>query len=340
MTLLTRASTGPLMLGTPPAMIPLLSKDLRVQWVGEQPLLTPIDLLPWWSTQFFRSRPDLQPVFHVDWQVAASAPTHVLAATPGTWVTEVPRHLQGDAVAAVVRLAEHAGRTARAFPLLGDEEAVEEHFVASGCRNEPDEDRRLVMRHAWARVTDQRGPADLDDGVVLYEPGGPLHFDELWTLYRTVMEVLSEHHPIAAVLPREQFEQVACSEQGALFVRVIDRRPASMALMSTDVSAFEWLDAHWEQRLRDTTGISNIVVVPGIVTTGEHRHRGLISGILDCILDMCTAVQCDVLATFPCNNLSRNYTPAIAGRVVDRYRDFHGAVERTASYDFMAFDVS
>jgi len=338
-----RRCTGPLRLGVPDEFVATLEEDERVVWLGGTPVLVPIEHLPWWSGRFFGSSglPGTSDVRYCDWDALTRLdPGH--GSTDGAraddlpgglWVCEVPDDQLDQADRAVAALASQAGRSARAVPLLDDEEAVEEYY-ATMLRVEHHLDRPFDLRASWRELVDAGAAREADpDGPSLMFPGHPVALDELWQMYADTMGVLSLDHPIEAVLQREEFDGFVTSERDAMLVLCSGGAPISVALVSSDPNRFEWLDQRWIDALRTPPAPREVAFVPGIATRIDSRMKGSILELLTSFTRLIVQWSTDITVVFPCNNLSRNYTPRISQRASEQLGDrLRGRVHKVAGY--------
>ena len=351
MTDLDRRCTGPLRLGVPVELRDGLRADERVVWLEGSPVVTPIGHLPWWSTRFFEASqlPGSDEVQYCDWDaVVQSGRTSGLddpglqgSARPALWVAEVPEELVGEADAAVSVLASHMGREVQPVQLLGDTDAVEEHFLMRLRVLDP-VDRQFDPRAAWRELVDGGVARDGDpDGASLMTVDHPIELDELWDLYSNTMAVLSQDHPIEAALEREEFDAFVTSPTDIMLVLCKGGEALSVALVSTDPSRFEWFDQRWTEQLTPQGPPRNMALIPGIATRFDRRMTGSIVELLGLLGRLIVESSTDITLMFPCNNASRDYTPHLSQKALDHQGEqLQGRVERVARYLMRGYVVS
>lgn len=315
-------------------------------WLDEElALLTPLDRLPWWSERFFLqlSIAGATEARYLDWDGAAGrnlGATNVKSDPlrwPQLWVGEVPHGYGNEWEAVANALAESAELTIRHTKLLEVEEAVEEHFVLP-VRVDAPSPKRFSPRAIWRELLDAGQTIDSDpDGPSLLLDPSAEEIDELWKLYSETMSVLSTGHPIESTLDRSEFERFIDHQDDCVLVLRSGGEPIALALLNTDLARFEWLDQRWYREILPQPTSPALVMIPGIVTKLDRQSLGLIHTLLMLIPRMIEHSRSEVTVTFPCNNLSRQYTPAIAQRGLDPFKPvLKGAVERIATYQFRA----
>ncbi len=351
MTSPSRRCTGPLRLGVPDELRPTLASDDRVVWLGRTAALTPIEQLPWWSSDFFAASaiPGSNDVYYCDWdasaqwgvgEVEASAPWAEPAANM-LWVAEVPADRVPEADAAVSALAGRLSCNASPTPLLGELDAVEEHFALPLTVLEPVR-HRFDPRGAWEELVRAGLAHDGDpEGPSLVGPGHPVELDELWQMYSDTMRALSSDHPIEAALQREEFDSFVTSDRDAMLVLCRGGAPVSVALSATNLDADEWIDSRWTSQLLQGSGSRDVILVPGIATRIDRRMTGSIVELLVALGRIVVQASANLLLLFPCNNVSRHYTPAIAQKATDRFGEqLTGQVHKAASYIIRGYRVA
>lgn len=340
----SRRVSGPLRLGVPAEVAAALRDDPRVVWQRDTPVLTPIEHLPWWSPAYFEEQGvDLGHVAYVDWDAVAGLAEPELGPTggvgePGLWVTEIPAGFEDEAEATVQQVAGRWGRTATRRPLLADEEAVEEYWV---CRLEHPQRRSdaFDLRTAWRAIVGDGRRVDGDPDGASLAAGRADELDVLWELYCEGMRPLSLGHPIQGTLERAEFDALVTGAKSCAVVLRSAGEPVSVALMSTDLEHFGWIDPRWFDA--EIAPMSpNTMFIPGIVTRLDRRLEGRIDQLLSVILDFIEVTRLDLTILFPCNNLSRHYTPRLTQQVYEtRTTPVRGRVERVASCEFAGFEV-
>lgn len=351
MTVPDRRCTGPLRLGVPAELVPALRADDRVVWLDGTPVVTPVRHLPWWSHAFL-TRSGLagaDDARYCDWDAVSQAgPAAVVQPPPAPrgpgaaslWVTEVPDDLIAEADAVVASLAAGMGLRSRPVRLLDGQDAVEEHFTVQ-LRIQRPTDRELDLRAAWDDLVLTGGARDGDpDGPSLLTPGHPVDRDALWGLYSSTMALLSQDHPIEAALQRDEFESFATSPRDVMLVMCSGGEPVSLALIATSLSQFSWLDPRWTDRLLVPGSPQNLALIPGIATRVDRQMVGSIAELLHLFGLLVLGASTDVTLLFPCNNVSREYTPRITQKAIDRFGDrLWGRVGSAAAYVLRGYVV-
>lgn len=339
-----RPCSGPLMLGIPHDLAKELRRAPGVRCDDDQPCLVPVGMLPWWSKEFFGSDRRFDDVYLVAPEAVPMSPSAAIAAGAcGTWVVEAIDRDVEMVDRAVRRLAHAACMTVAEDPLLGTEDAVEEHYGIAVKQRSRAAGEHLTVEASWAHIVSHGAVVDSEahKEIARYTANGPIELGDIWNLYRNVMSHLSRYHPIEGVLPRQQFESIAASPDSAILTRSLDGIPISMAIISTEASSFDWLDPRWVDEIRVRNDTEQVLVIPGIVTSAHARKLNVVDALLDMVLEIVLASGTDTTILFPCNNLSRGYTPRISQRTMDRYRaHLTGDVELLARYVFRGYRVS
>jgi hypothetical protein len=256
-------------------------------------------------------------------------------------VSEVPETLLDVAESVVRAFARNLQLNISALHLLETEDAVEEYFVLHGTAQERFEEH-FDPRSIWdGRVQRGLGKQNDPNGVSLLTDPIQADIDSIWELYVSNMQELSLSHPIKGDLDLDSFETLLRSPLSAAFVGRSDGAPLSLALMTMDMGFFEFLDPRWPEGLQSKFSPTTVVMCPGIVTARERRRSGLNLEVLALWTDIAREAHTNQTVIFPCNNVSRAYTPLIAQAACDLIApDVSGKVELASRYIFSGYLLS
>jgi len=240
--------------------------------VVEVPVLTPIDLVTWYSSEFRTAR--------FGEQLAAGYTCWHLSTFPAV-PDDTYEELLGDALdrlrvatsGGIIIFADHAERDddpsgRRLAQLLAREchgsceellqpgGPVREHYLA-GVFNAGDGGRLLHSVDLRTRVT-----GATDDERFL---------DELWAIYERPFKRLAEKTPLRTYFDHDELAGVLGKDGAVQISHRENDRLVSWAMMTTSIESFPWMDPQSFRSIDPTIPPERTHVFPGLVTDEEFR---------------------------------------------------------------------
>lgn len=235
------------------------------------PLLTPIDLVEWYSPEFRRVRFGSAldagvPMWHLSTFPAADDDDYREA------VRDALARLRAEHPGGVVVFADHAERDddpsgGRLTELLTAAGAVEadlwdggparEHYFAGEARLGPG--GRLL--HDIDLRTSVAG-STRDEAFL----------DEVWSIYERPFLELAQKTPLRTYLTRDELREAIAAEGVIQVLHRVDDRLVSWLMMTTDIGSFPWMVAEAFYATAPGLPPERFHVFPGLVT--DERFRG------------------------------------------------------------------
>lgn len=233
------------------------------------PLLTPVDLVGWYSAEFREERfgPEVAagvPMWHLS--TFPSAPDEEYERAVG----EALERIADDPRGAVV-FADHAerdddpsaARLTRLLSAVGAEEAdlwdggpAREHYFAG-----------------WVGLG--LPPRSLDEIDLRTEVTGPTRdegfLDELWAIYEGPFLELAKKTPLRSHFTKDELRDALASDGVIQILHRIDGRMISWLMTTTDIGSFPWMVAEAFYAVAPHLPPERFHVFPGLVTDAAHR---------------------------------------------------------------------
>jgi len=245
------------------------------------PVLTPIELAPWYSPEYRTAR------FRRD--LAAGASVWHLSTFPSLSEEEFDRVTHGALLEltstspdGAIVFADHADRTddpsnerlTTAFRSTGHFEevlirstgAAREHYFAG-------------VLHANG-TTPEHGVIDLRTRV-----DGPIDDEEfltrLWSIYEAPFRKLAEKTPLRTYFERDELAKVIRRPGVLQAQHRVNDNLVSWMMMTNDVASFPWMDADAFRACAQGLDDEHIWIFPGVVTDEGYRGQNCIDHLID-----------------------------------------------------------
>jgi hypothetical protein len=205
---------------------------------------------------------------------------------------------------------------------FGGEPPVAEVFTAA-LRWGGGPPKEADLRDVWASDVRNGSRESLPvTGVALADRLTDAQMLRVFELYQGSMAPLSLEHPELAEYSYEEYRAILLDPSAINFIATVDSEIVAHCSLLTDLQLLgDWLDySWWELSYGSEMAAGELWYFPGFVTDNALKRMGHIGATLDLLGDLMTRACSRRLVTFVCNTESRNYTPVIVDKALDRLK--------------------